>query len=402
MERKNPVLQKVRMRNLLDVFYWLGLFWLICTLLKRSSKCFYGRRFHQKADDRRPTFESKQGLNEKKVNVGWVLDGHLKSPIILFEQLSDSVKMRVGNIARWINMNSVDFYNTLYDPSRRYDLVVFFKTMGDEEQCEVRKIQAYGGKVIFDANVNYYELWGNFDQFSNKTTKKQQENAIKMTSMVDCCVGDSTKICEKAGKFNSNTFWVPDNVDLDIFRFVKRHSPVSRVKIIWSGISFKANHLLFLKDVFKDLKGAELVLVSEKFPSVINELEQVISCRYVPYSDQGYARILSKCDIIISPKQLINSYEIGHTEYKIALGMAAGLPVVASPQQSYIEAISVAGGGIIAEKEEAWLQSLQRLVIDHTLRSEMGQKARLTIVEHYSLPEVAQKYLKAFKKCLSM
>ena len=99
-------------------------------------------------------------------------------------------------------------------------------------------------------------------------------------------------------------------------------------------------HLLSLCDVFRTLPDAELVLVVDEPPACLPELSRAIRCSVVPFSDEAYARTLTTCDIIISPKRLINAYEMGHSEYKITLGMAIGLPAVASPQLSYVDAIS--------------------------------------------------------------
>jgi glycosyltransferase involved in cell wall biosynthesis len=334
-------------------------------------------------------------------SVAWIVADHLKTPFRRFEYLYNSLGMRVSQVAQWVNRYAPDCHCEMYRPDQRYDAVVFFKAMGLSEQKEARKIKDYGGKVIFDANVNYYEIWGKFDTFSNQPTIEQQKDAILVTSEADLCVGDSTKLCELARKHNLKVHWIPDNVNMNVFRFVRKHGPVQPVRLVWSGISFKADHLLLLEDVLPKLKNVELIIVSDMPPPVIKKLTPIVKCRYVPYSDRGYARLLSQCDIIISPKQLVNSYEIGHTEYKITLGMAAGLPAVASPQQSYIEAISYKGGGVIASTSAEWFAALDNLIKNHKLREDLGEKARQTVIERYSTPVVAKKYHQVIKKCLA-
>jgi len=97
--------------------------------------------------------------------------------------------------------------------------------------------------------------------------------------------------------------------------------------------------------------------------------------------------------VIVSPKRLQNGYELGHTEWKITLGMAAGLPAVASPQQSYVEAIGHRGGGIVADSTEEWTEALGRLAIEPALRAELGERAVETVRERYATPVVARQYL---------
>jgi glycosyltransferase involved in cell wall biosynthesis len=119
----------------------------------------------------------------------------------------------------------------------------------------------------------------------------------------------------------------------------------------------------------------ELVVASNERPAELAELERVVPCRYVPFSLRGYARELRSCDVIVSPKRLVNGYELGHTEWKITLGMAAGLPAVASPQRSYVEAIEHRGGGIVADGAEEWRAALEQLR-DPAVRAELGERAR--------------------------
>src|SRR5678816_2753585 len=100
---------------------------------------------------------------------------------------------------------------------------------------------------------------------------------------------------------------------------------------------------------------------------------------------------------MLSPKRLINAYEMAHTEYKITLGMAAGLPVVASPQQSYLEAIEHRGGGIIANTPDEWRDALGRLAASPAMRCDIGSRARQTVTDCYTTPLIASRYLQLLR-----
>lgn len=310
-----------------------------------------------------------------------------------FRALDSFSRMRTGYIAEYINLHCPSFHNALYNPNGKYDLVVFQKMMDKRCQNELGKIKAYGGKVIFDANVNYYEIWGNYNIEGTKPSPQQQRDAIFMTQNADWVIADSSYIAAMAKKYACNVTIIPDNVNLNIYDCAKQHYKKNPLLIAWSGVAKKAQHLLLLKEVFKRLKGFKLLLVSEKFPPVIDELKNIIPCYYHKFSESRYAQKLKSCDVIISPKELNNGYEAGHTEYKITLGMAMGLPAIASPQQSYIEAISYKNSGIIASTPEEWHQAFTFLANDCKLRSEMGARARQTVIERYSTEAAAKKYL---------
>jgi glycosyltransferase involved in cell wall biosynthesis len=191
---------------------------------------------------------------------------------------------------------------------------------------------------------------------------------------------------------------VPDNVNLNMYDEVRAHRSVRPVTLIWSGVAKKAAHLLLIEDVLRDIKGIELLLVSDRRPEAIDALARQANVRWVRFSDRRYARTLAGADLIISPKRLCNGYEMGHTEYKITLGMAVGLPAVASPQRSYVEAIGWDGGGMIADGADEWRDALRRLVDDHALRADLGARARRTVIERYSTPVVAQQYLRVLER----
>lgn len=342
------------------------------------------------------------GRRRKPFCVGWVTSDSFRGPTKYFDQLIPFTRMRTGNVAEWLNENSELFHNELYHPERHYDIVVFQKMMDQHCQAEVQRIHAYGGKIIFDANVNYYEIWGEYDILGTKPTRQQQQEAIWMTRYADWVVADSSYITDIARKFNPRVTWIPDNVDLTVYRGVKQHRPGNPVVLIWSGMAHKAQHLFLIRAVLEELKGVELVLVSNERPEAMHDLQQAIPCRYIPFSDQRYARALLESDVIISPKRLCNGYVMGHTEYKIALGMAVGLPAVASPQPSYVEAISHNGGGIIAEIDQEWFEALSEVAGNSRKRSEIGRQARRTVLECYSTPVVAEKYLAVLEQVLEI
>jgi glycosyltransferase involved in cell wall biosynthesis len=306
-----------------------------------------------------------------------------------FRGLETSVAMRIANVARWLN-RSTTLRNELYRPGRRYDVVVFVKAMGEREQAEAERARARGARIVFDANVNYYEVWGEYDLPGTRPTPEQQRDAEAMTRAADAVVADSTYLLGIVRRLNERAEWVPDNVDLGIFRRRPRHSG-RLLRLAWSGRSHKARPLTLLLEPLADLSEVEVVVVSDARPPELDALAEVAPCSFRKFDLRGYARTLRGCDAIVSPKRLVNGYELGHTEWKITLGMAVGLPVVASPQQSYVEAIEAGGGGIVADSAPEWHEALERLR-DPGVRCELGARARKTVEERYSTPVVARRY----------
>jgi glycosyltransferase involved in cell wall biosynthesis len=329
--------------------------------------------------------------------VGWVTYDSFPRRKRRFSELDSFTGMRVGNVARWMNHHQTALRHELYDPRRRYAVVVFQKMMDRHSQDEAERIRAYGGKVVFDANVNYYEIEGDYFIPGTQPTPLMQQDAHRMTALADHVVADSSRLAEVIAPINPNVTWIPDNVNVGIYKGIRRHDPEPRLRLIWSGIGKKAAHLLEAREALASVPGLELTLVVDETPSCLRELEAAVPCRVIGFSDRIYARELLNADVIVSPKRLVNAYELGHTEYKITLGMAVGLPAIASAQQSYVEAIGAHGGGFVAKTTGEWVDALTRLK-DAELRQRLGAFARRTVRERYATPVVARRYLDVLQR----
>jgi glycosyltransferase involved in cell wall biosynthesis len=333
----------------------------------------------------------RRRLTAPALRVGWATAATLTAERATFRGLETSVAMRIANVARWLNAYT-RIRNELYRAGRRYDVVVFVKAMDERVQAEAERARALGARVVFDANVNYYEIWGEYDLPGTRPTDEQQRDATAMTERADAVVADSAYLLEIVRRLNERAEWVPDNVDLRIFRPRPRpRHEGRRLRLAWSGRSHKARPLTLLVEPLEGLEGAELVVVSDARPPELDELERVVPCTFEPFDLRGYARTLRSCDAIVSPKRLVNGYELGHSEWKITLGMAVGLPAVASPQRSYVEAIEAGGGGIVADSAADWRAAFERLR-DPVVRADLGARARRTVEERYSTPVVARRY----------
>ena len=361
----------------------------------RAARAWAGAAIRRGAGQFQDVVSAARGRS-RAVRIGWVTYDAAASGGLArtFGQLESFTRMRAGQIATWINRHTRDVWNELYRPGERYDVVVFQKVSDERALDEAARARAAGARVVFDANVNYYEIWGDYFIPGTEPTGRQREHAIAMTASADWVVADSRYLETLIRRHNGNVTWIPDNVDLETYGAMRAHEG-SRLRIVWSGIAKKAAHLLLVRDVLAELGDAELVLVCDARPDVLSALEPRLPSRWVSFSDRAYAALLAESDVIISPKRLVNAYEMAHTEYKITLGMACGLPAIASPQPSYVDALAD-GGGLIARSDEEWLDGFRRLR-DAGARRAAGAAARRTVETRYSTAVVAGRYLELLR-----
>jgi hypothetical protein len=335
------------------------------------------------------------------IRVGWIVEAVPRTRPFYrrsFRSLVGSVpEMRCGYIARHLNQSNGDSHHELYSPDKKYDAVIILKNVSEALITETHKIQAYGGKVIFDCNINYLEIWGDYFIPGTKPTPEQQRFAQELVRTVDYVIADSTYLKNVIVEYNPRVICIPDNVNPRMYYGRTNYSSDGKIRLIWSGVSKKSDHLKLLFDVLSELPSNiyELMLVSDEQPSQYEALTKILPTHWTTFSHRTYRKMLTQSDLIISPKYLVNGYEMGHTEYKITLGMSVGLPAISSPQESYIEAISAHQGGIIATSSEEWKNALE-MMRDIKERTIFGQRAAETVAKLYSTPVVAEHYRDMF------
>jgi glycosyltransferase involved in cell wall biosynthesis len=315
-----------------------------------------------------------------------------------WDRLSVVAHIRYAGIAQHLHRLG-RFDMERYRSWRSYDAVVFVKLMNDQAFAEAQRLKKRGTPVIFDANVNYYDISGDFPIPSLRPTPQQREQAIRMTELADVVVADSSYIRDMAAAWNPHTVWIPDAVDTERFMPGPARSGKEPLTLVWSGIGSKAVHLEVVEPVLDRLAFPwRLLLIPGKpdakdvLAPVVTRLRRHSQVRIRYWGEEPYEKALRQADVIISPKKLTCSYDLGHTEYKITLGMSAGLPALASSQPSYRDTLADGKGGSICASEEEWEQALLRFAQDRAYLQEQSRLAREKVLARYSIPVVAAQY----------
>jgi len=229
--------------------------------------------------------------------------------------------------------------------------------MGDRAAKLIRSMHRSGVPTIFDANVNYYELGGKEYYRDMLPTARQQQQAIAMTRTASAVIGDSEYVTERCLAYNTNVEWIPDNVRIDQ---IPAHRPYAysrgRLRLLWSGQVVKLFELLYIeKELLRYAPYLELVLVTNPMvglqrltPDIrarITSLLESLEVRIIPYKNpMELLRVYAGGGISIAPRFLDSPYNMGHTEWKIALAMACGRVSLCSPVPSYVTVQERAAG----------------------------------------------------------
>jgi len=323
--------------------------------------------------------------------------------------------MRFGWIADCVNRSEPDLRYELFKPWRRYDVVVFLKSMGGACLDLARRLKRQGVKVLFDANVDYLTpAEGTFYYRGMAPTETQWLDALAMIGTADAIIADSEHIAEKCRAYHERVTWIPDNVKMDLVPPSRNCIGRDRLTLLWSGASCKVFDLLRIEEALKThAERLRLVLVTddwsgvercfEPYRSRVGELLAGLEHKIVPFrSVEQLLQVYADGGVFVSPRFLDNTYNWGHTEWKIALPMACGRFVLASPQPSYV---TVAGrsrgrGLRICAEPEDWSRQLEALLGGQIDLEEEGRLGRATIETHYSTPVVARQHAAVIREAL--
>ena len=327
--------------------------------------------------------------------------------------------MRFEWVARYVNQNQLHgFHYELYRPWRKYAGVIFLKSMGNKCEYLARKLKSRGVRTIFDTNVDYFTpASGTFYYEGMEPTIEQRQAAIGMAELCDAVIGDSQYLTEVASKYNSRAKWIPDNVQNDLITCENSWRPESETKLtlLWSGEASKLFELLLIRDIliqYSDDISLKLVTNSldaldswyppykTHFLDLLNQVQHEI----IPYTSvEDLMDIYSAGGVCISPRFLNNTYNHGHTEWKITLAMARGSIALCSDMPSYVDVFERAGGvGIrICKNDEEWRRAFQE-VLNSEFDWEQEQQAAMKVVsEYYSTEVVAQMHAYFLNEILS-
>jgi glycosyltransferase involved in cell wall biosynthesis len=328
--------------------------------------------------------------------------------------------MRYGWVAEAVNRDSeTGLQYELFKPWRRYDAVVFLKSMAAGCIHHAQRLRERGVTVIFEANVDYYnEGIEPLPVGHLKSTKEQRRQAVAMTTGSSGVIASSSHLAGICRDMNPRTFWVPDHIPRRMIprREGREPSMVAPLHIWWSGMPDKTGDLLVAGEALQSMgKRIRLHLVTGDLKSAMRDmdaattekLESLLSS--VPHTIHRFRTIndllalyAETRGVIISPRFLDNPYNRSHTEWKITLGMACGLPAIASPQQSYLDVLERAADPsavTICRNSEEWREALES-ALEGSRHIVASDSARRTIETHYVSEVVARKHLDAVHSIL--
>jgi glycosyltransferase involved in cell wall biosynthesis len=168
----------------------------------------------------------------------------------------------------------------------------------------------------------------------------------------------------------------------------------------WIGQPLNAHYLATIEPALRRIASRQRIklrVVGAPVPPQWNGLP----AESRPWSEATEIDEIGAFDVGIMPLP-DTPWERGKCAYKLIQVMAAGKPVVASPVGANCEVVRHGANGYLAGTTEEWANALSQLATDRDTRRHMGEAARRTVEDAYSLDRVAPRLARVLSEAATL
>lgn len=275
-----------------------------------------------------------------------------------------------------------DFLRLFVNHKMAFDVFFISRVSSIFEYVILKKTKS---KVIFDLDDPLFLPSRKIDGFNVRSpsfsfVEKIMENSEVVTA-------SSHYTLAYAKNFNNNSFLIHTPVDTKEFNpSMRKESEKFTIGWVGNACGSIMNLKMLRRPLMKLGKRYDIRFKIVSYMGderVKNAFRKVESCVEVNYGMTHWVpldrlpRLICDFDVLVSPFTKTLWFE-GKSVVKVAIGMATGIPIVASPvgEQKYV--IKHGINGFLAKNEEEWYEYLKMLIEDEKLRGSMGKSGRET------------------------
>ena len=197
----------------------------------------------------------------------------------------------------------------------------------------------------------------------------------------DYCLGINVK---------KSCTYISSSVNTDRFLPVNPYDNARKATIGWTGTFSSKIYLDLLRNVFLELNkhiDFKLLVIGNfqyEFPGIDLEVIQ--------WTKEREVEDLQDIDIGVYPL-VQDEWVLGKSGLKAIQYMAFGLPTVATNVGMTPKIINHMENGWLVRTDEEWIDALETLINNNTLRRKLGEAARHNVLENYSTHIIKSTYL---------
>lgn len=308
----------------------------------------------------------------RHADIGFVIDD-----VQSYNEALGSVRIRCYDII--LAMERAGVKAELYRPFKKYKTVIFTKTRTDKSVQLAKKLKNQGVRVVSDNFCEYLTDESRSDDW-------ERQNILKILEYSDLAIVYSKEQYKQFSQYHDQVYFINESVCDNYFQVCKKHEKKEHVTLIYSGYRSNARHTELIASAICRLQeefGCKVLFICEEDPKI-----QSFPYQYRHYEQKDIASVLLQGDIMIAPRPMEGIEKMQYTVSKIAIPMAVGLPVIASPVPAY-----EGTPAILCSCEEDWYRELRRLIVDEKERAHLGALSREYVKKNLTSDIIAKEYL---------
>jgi glycosyltransferase involved in cell wall biosynthesis len=243
-------------------------------------------------------------------------------------------------------------------------------------------------KILWLLQIHYiidYDdaIFHNYDLSNSKLIlflfKNKINNVMKYSG---CVVAGNCYLAERAKDSGANKIVIiPTVIDIAIYKVPDKETN-SKVVIGWIGSPSTFKYIKKYSSVFSKILQNQNVTLH--IVGATEDLGLGEKVHYLKWTEESEVTLISGFDIGIMPLEN-TPWELGKCAYKLIQYMGCGLPVVASAVGMNKVVVDDGINGFLVRAEEEWVDKLNQLIGDSSLRKQLGKMGRKKVESQFSL-----------------
>lgn len=300
-----------------------------------------------------------------------------------FPRLGFRPSQLLKRATRWI-----DIFRTRWG---RYDAVILERELFDNPTWDMEKrLRQHASVLVLDMDDGVF--------------LKFPEKFEHLLAMADLVVAGNERLRQWAHDAGRPTVVIPTCIDTAEYRprQTAGDREPARPVIGWMGTSGNITYLQVLEQPLRrlaqKLNFTLRVIATDR--GTLDDLKlDGVQVEFRTWNPETEVADLAEFDIGVMPltKDVWSEYKCG---LKLLQYMAIGIPGVASPVGVNGDILREGENGFLAQSPEQWETALETLLVDPLLRTRLGQNARQTVEQSYSVAVNLPKWLEAIEQTI--
>jgi len=228
---------------------------------------------------------------------------------------------------------------------------------------------------------------------------KNPGKTAKIIDMADLTIAGNQYLADYAKHHSEKVVIIPTTIDMDEYQRMVIAKENDALTIGWSGSITTIKHFEYAIPPLRALKEKFGSKISFKVIGVSSYRNAELGIQGIPWKKTDEIKELSSFDIGIMPLP-DDEWAKGKCGLKGLQYMALEIPAVMSPVGVNAEIIQDGVNGFLAGDTDEWIYKITMLIESLSLRKRMGEQARKTVIEKYSVISQQGNYLNAFNELL--